>query len=179
MPSESDEVFTRPWRSPPHLFRPNACYFVTSKTLHGEPLITYSRKQEVIDALQFACEKRGWSVIAWVVLSNHYHCLLQSPDEAGELSALFHSIHRFTSNKWNREDDRLGRHVWYRYWDSCIDRERSFWARVNYIHDNPVKHGLVAHPAQYPFSSYHRWSGETDITQLEGAYPWDTLDLEE
>lgn len=50
---------------------------------------------------------------------------------------------------------------------------------MNYIHHNPVRHGLTKDPAHYPFSSYHRWSEEADLPYLEGAYPWDRLDLEQ
>lgn len=173
-----EEEFIRPDHSPPHLFRPNACYFVTARTLSGQPLITDLRKQQVIDALHFACEERSWHLAAWVVLSNHYHVLLRAPEVAADLSTLIRSVHKFTSLRWNREDGRPGRQTWHEYWDTCIDNERSFWARVNYIHHNPVKHGLVSHPSQYPFSSYSRWDAETDIDLLEGAYPWDRLQLE-
>jgi putative transposase len=57
---------------------------------------------------------------------------------------------------------------------------RSFYARLNYLHHNPVKHGLVAHPDEYPFSSYRIWREleDVDLSAIEAHYPWDRLDLE-
>jgi putative transposase len=177
---EPSERFVQPAKSPPHLFRPHACYFITAKTLHGKQLVnTDIRKQQVIDALRFACEHHGWDLVAWVVLSNHYHCILNSPEDAQGLSKLIASAHRFTSTSWNREDRAEGRTVWYRYRDSCVDHESSYWSRVNYIHYNPVKHRLVPRPDQYAFSSHRWWAENSDLPWLEGAYPWDRLDLEE
>ena len=40
-----------------------------------------------------------------------------------------------------------------RYWDTCITNEASYFARLNYVHNNPVKHGLVQSAEQYPFCS--------------------------
>lgn len=175
----SDELFIRPRYSPPHLFRPNAWYFVTAKSLEGvNHMAQPTRRQAVVEALQFACERRGWSLDAWVVLPNHYHCLLVAPDEARDLSALLASVHRYTATQWNRADGKPRRPVWYRYWDSCISHESSLWARLNYIHYNPVRHGLVASPEAYAFSSYRQWALATDLRELEAAFPWDRLELE-
>lgn len=178
MHSEAEVYVQRPY-APPHLFRPNACYFITGKTLGGATLMsTAARREQLLASLRFACDRWGWKLSAWVVLSNHYHCLLVAPEAAGELSRLLASVHRFTATAWNKEDGTPGRPVWYRYWDTCIDHESSLWARVNYIHYNPVRHGLADEPARYPFSSYSEWAEETDLQALEGAYPWDRLALE-
>ena len=46
------------------------------------------------------------------------------------------------------------RKVWYNYWDTCIQSEASYCARMLYVMMNPVKHGLVQKPEDYSFSSY-------------------------
>jgi putative transposase len=46
------------------------------------------------------------------------------------------------------------REVWQNYWDTCLTHEKSYLARMHYVMLNPVKHGFVADPAEYPFSSY-------------------------
>jgi putative transposase len=56
-----------------------------------------------------------------------------------------------------------GRQVWYNYWDSCITHESSYWARLNYVHQNPVKHGFVADAGDYPFCSYHWFTESADL----------------
>jgi len=139
-----------------------------------------ARRDELIASLHFACAAHAWAAVAWVALPNHYHCLLLAPEEVGTLSRLLKSMHRFTARRWNKEDGAPGRQVWYQYWDTCIDSVGSFYARVNYIHHNPVKHGRVREPAEYPHSSYLRWrdSEDLDLGEIESAYPWERLSIE-
>ncbi len=168
-------------RTPPHLFRPHATYILTARTLYGRPYLEApSRRQQLLDSLRFAAAQREWKLIAWAVLPEHYHCLLVAPDEAGTLTQLVQSVHRFTAAQFNREDATPGRQVWYRYWDTCITSEPSFYARLNYIHHNPVKHGLAQHPAECTYSSYSTWHNteDFDLENCEAAFPWDLLDLE-
>jgi putative transposase len=177
-----NERFVVRRNAPAHLFRPGATYMLTAKTLYGLQILkSPQRRQETIRALQFASRRCAWEMPAWVVLQNHYHCLLLAPPEdASALPGLIRSVHRYTSSRWNFEDGTRGRQVWYQYWDTCIDHERSFWARVNYIHHNPVKHGLVEHAHDYPFSSYSHWHDDLgiDMDRLADSFPWDRLDLE-
>jgi putative transposase len=139
------------------------------------------RREQVIEALRFASEKRDWRLVAWVVLANHYHAILKASDSgAHDLPSLVASVHRFTARHWNAEDGLPGRQVWYQYWDTCLTHAGSFWARLNYIHHNPVKHGLAEEPDAYSWSSYRVWLNysEFDLPRIEGAHPWDLLDLE-
>jgi putative transposase len=71
------------------------------------------------------------------------------------------------------------RGIWQRrYWEHTIRGDRDFAAHMDYTHFNPVKHGLVAHPADWPHSSFRRgvasgmhpgdWSGGSDEPQQTG-----------
>ena len=95
-----------------------------------------------------------WSLDAWVVMSTHYHFIARSPEDALSLKALIQGVHSISAKFANRMDETPGRKVWYNYWDSCIQSERSYFARMRYVMMNPVKHGLVQNPEDYPFSSY-------------------------
>jgi putative transposase len=53
----------------------------------------------------------------------------------------------------NRLDDAPGRKVWHQYWDTHITHLSSFFARLRYVHTNPVKHGLVRNAEAYEFCS--------------------------
>ena len=66
------------------------------------------------------------------------------------------------------------RGIWQRrYWEHTIRDDRDFAAHMDYTHFNPVKHSLVAHPADWPYSSFHRdvragifpldWAGEIEV----------------
>jgi putative transposase len=93
-------------------------------------------------------------VDAWVVMPTHYHFIARSPENALSLKALIQGVHSINAKFVNRMDGTPGRKVWYNYWDSCIQSERSYYARMRYVMMNPVKHGFVENAADYPFSSY-------------------------
>jgi putative transposase len=97
----------------------------------------------------------GAEVFGWVILANHYHMLVaaQSLDDiAGALGLL----HGRTSRAWNVQDGRTGsRRVWYRYSDQVIRNEDHFYRVLNYLHVNPVKHGYIDDPYEWPWSSVH------------------------
>lgn len=112
------------------------------------------RKTEWRDAFHEAARIYQWQVIAWVVLSNHYHAIVQSPEHASSLSKFVNSYHKYTARKWNHEDGMKGRKIWWNYWDSCIRSERDYCRRLTYVFWNPVKHGLVDRPEEYNFSNY-------------------------
>jgi len=64
--------------------------------------------------------------------------------------SLFHS----RSARWvNREDELEGRQVWHSYRETHLSFEKSYFARLNYVHQNAVKHGLVSDPKKYPWCS--------------------------
>jgi putative transposase len=50
-------------------------------------------------------------------------------------------------------EQRIGRKVWFNFWDTKLTSERSYLARLNYVHQNPVKHGLVTMANQYRWCS--------------------------
>ena len=71
------------------------------------------------------------------------------------------------------------RGIWqWRYWEHTIRDDRDFAGHMDYTHFNPVKHGLVAHPADWPYSSFRRcvasgmyptdWRGGSDEPQQTG-----------
>jgi putative transposase len=62
-------------------------------------------------------------------------------------------LHMSTAKELNRLDGTPGRKVWFQYWDTQIIENRAYLARLNYVHHNPVKHGLVANAADYRWCS--------------------------
>lgn len=141
--------------SPPHWFVSNAIYMVTGSTLYGKPLLDSDAK--LINFYETLVERASilkWSVEAWAVMPTHYHFIARSPENALSLKALIQGVHSINAKFVNRIDGTPGRKVWYNYWDSCIQNEVSYYARMRYVMMNPVKHGLVQNPEDYAFSSY-------------------------
>jgi len=62
-------------------------------------------------------------------------------------------LHGLTAIELNRWNNAVGRHVWYQYWDKELTFQRSFLARLGYVHKNAVHHGLVREPSLYPWCS--------------------------
>ena len=167
-------IFKRAPHNPPHLFLPNAIYMLTASIYQKEPLIASSkRKMEWVGAFYKAAEIYGWQIIAWAILHNHYHAVLQSPEDSGTLSKFIGSYHKFTARQWNDEDNATERKVWWNYWDTCIRSESDYYTRLRYVFWNPVKHGLVSVPEEYKFSNYQefllQWQVEFDFTDIDEA----------
>jgi putative transposase len=154
----NDYVFKTANNNPPHLFIANAIYMLTASTYRSQNIISTSqRKLAWISNFLKSATIYQWEVIAWVVLENHYHALVKSPDSVLNLSKFIGSYHKFTARQWNKEDGTPGRQVWRNYWDTCIRSEKDYANRLRYIFFNPVKHGLVERPEDYPFSNYKQF----------------------
>ena len=69
------------------------------------------------------------------------------------LKNLIQRFHSQSAREVNINAGLSGRKVWFQYWDSCLTYENSYYARLNYVHNNPVKHGLVQDAELYPFCS--------------------------
>lgn len=164
-----DAIFKTALYNPPHLFVANTLYMLTA-SIHQKAYLMRSprRKAEWRDAFHEAAKIYGWKVIAWVVLHNHYHAIVQSPEDAINLSAFINSYHKFTARKWNMEDGFKGRQVWWNYWDTCIRGEGDYHNRLKYVFWNPVKHGIVEEPAQYTFSNYTEYLHQTQYIDFTG-----------
>jgi putative transposase len=89
---------------------------------------------------------------AWAVFSNHYHLVAHCEDGA-ILKNVLDRLHADTSYQVNQEDEVVGRKVWFQYWDTNITNSKSYFARLRYVHENPVKHKLVGEAIQYPWCS--------------------------
>jgi putative transposase len=86
-------------------------------------------------------------------MPNHYHFIAISENAADSLRALVQGLHSLTARSVNAEDEESGRRVWFQYWDTHLTFGKSYLARLNYVHYNPVRHGLVRDANQYPWCS--------------------------
>jgi putative transposase len=150
----SESVITWP-HAPVHQLSQNGTYFVTA----GTYLKTHHfRTPERLDVLQrgllSVARDFSWSLEAWAVFSNHYHFVAHSPDDSKDVSGLSQMLgvlHTRTAGWINKLDDSPGRKVWHNFWDTKLTYEKSYLARLNYVHQNPVKHGIV------PVANQYRW----------------------
>lgn len=152
-----DDVYKTYLHNPPHYFVPNAMYIVTGAILHNQHLLhDDSRKFLVFEILLERASHWKWELEAWAILENHYHFIARAPEDPLTLETLIRQIHSKSAVELNKLDKTSERKVWHNYWDTCITFETSYYARLHYVHLNPVKHGLVENAEDYPFCSY-RW----------------------
>ncbi len=90
------------------------------------------------------------------------------------LCAALTALHSTTAREVNRLDATAGRKVWHNYWDTALTYEQSYLARLNYVHQNAVKHGLALVANQYPWCSA-AWFGRTaSPAQVRTIYSFKT-----
>lgn len=166
--------------NPPHLFLPGRLYFITGATYKKTDFLAPAATKKIfLEQLFFYAHKFGWELRFWSVLNNHYHLIAQAPGETCSLSKLIHDLHSFSAKGINAKNRAKGARVWWNYWDSCLTYERSYFARINYIHWNCVKHGLAKSPVAYEFSSYPLYLEKNagEMKEIETRYPWDKIEV--
>ena len=147
-------AYTEWAHSPSHLFAPGAFYIVTARTYRRERLFhSPQRLTMVLSTLFQQAEHFCWSLQAWAVMQNHYHFVAQAPENAKSLRTMIRAVHSLTARAVNAEDEIPGRQVWYQYRDTCLTNERSYFARLHYVHTNPVKHEVAPLAESYPWCS--------------------------
>jgi len=127
---------------------------VTAGTYRKEPFFhSADRLTLLCNALLELADKYKWKLQAWAVLPNHYHFVALSPAGPETLRVLIRHLHSVTAREINRLDRAPGRKVWFEYWDTHLTYERSYFARLSYVHCNAVHHGLVRVPSAYLWCS--------------------------
>src|SRR5262245_17109176 len=159
-PKEREEIvnyrreYGYPLHAPPHPFRGNGVYLISAANFeHKAIMISPDRRTEFETRLLNAIKEITEDLIAWVVLPNHYHILIDV-QLLDAISAALKHLHGTTSREWNIEDNLTSkRRVWYKFADTYIRNDSHLRMAFNYIHYNPVKHGYVSDPYDWPWSS--------------------------
>jgi|SRR5580765_1235469 len=141
--------------APLHELSGRGTYIVTAGTYKKAHHFRGSDRLSVLHrGLLSVARKSGWRLEAWAVFSNHYHFVGQSPDDgADNLAEMLGLLHEKTAKWINKLDESAGREVWHNFWETRLTHRNSYLARLNYVHQNPVKHGLVQVANQYLWCS--------------------------
>lgn len=128
-------------------------YFLTHVTHNHTPLLVdhFGLWHQAIDIIS---QVSSFDIIAWVVLPDHVHLLVDPGEE--NLSLLMRRLKLSFSSLYRRQADlRYGRAWENRFWDHVIRNQDDMNRHIDYIHYNPVKHGLVTDPFAWKRSSFH------------------------
>lgn len=139
---------------PAHLLLDKAHYFITGSIYQKRELLNDPLKTQLITLLRQAFTEFRWTLEHWVVLNNHYH-LMAFSDKGTDLPKIIAHVH-YQSGQLIRETCPSKMPVWWNYWDYCPRNEQDYFIRLNYLLNNPVKHGYTKNLLDYPFSSFHQ-----------------------
>lgn len=138
----------------PRLYLPDQPLHVIQRGNNREPIFAEDADYHFyLHCLLEAAEKHSLAVHAYVLMTNHVH-LLVTPETESSLSKTLQSIGRRYVQYFNFSYERTGTLWEGRYKSTLIDSERYLLTCMRYIEMNPVRANLVAHPADYPWSSY-------------------------
>ena len=147
--------------APLHSMTERGSYMITAGTYEKRSLFnTPDKRTLVLDMLFKYAEQFEWKLQAWAVMKNHYHFVALSPADPESLRAFIGRLHEYSAKKLNRMDSTPGRKVWHNYWDTHITHPTSYYARLRYVHQNPVHHGLTDNASNYPWCS-QSWLEQT------------------
>jgi putative transposase len=175
---------------------PGGCYFFT--------LALYDRQAAVLtdDAVRAALHaavvetRRAYPfrIDAWVLMPDHLHCIWTLPEGDSGYSMRWSMIKRLTSQAVQIErlkpasasrQRRRESNLWQRrFWEHAIRDDADYARHFDYVHWNPVKHGLAGAALDWPWSTFRRWVerdvypaewGRAEIADDDGDYgepPW-------
>jgi len=138
---------------------PGATYFFTVVTYDRKPWFSGEKNVTILrEAFRDIMARRPFVMEAVVILPDHLHCLWRLPEGDNDFSGRWREIKKRVSRQLDpRTNARNERPVWQRrFWEHQIRDEQDWRNHLDYIHYNPVKHGLVERVAEWPWSSFHR-----------------------
>ena len=134
---------------------PGNWYFITCVTYKRAPLLVTN-----IDLLKRAIartkDRLPFILHSWVAMPDHFHAIIDSG--SSDISAIMKSIKLSFGASLRSQSGHASGRVWqHRFWDHILRDDDDLNHHTDYIHFNPVKHGFVTSPFDWPHSSIHRF----------------------
>lgn len=144
---------------------PDALYHVTSRGNEQRPIFSDDVDRKMfLTFLGQAVQRFGWSLTAWVLMTNHFHLVIQTPE--ANLSRGMHWLNGTYAGWFNRRHGRSGHLFQGRFHSFLVEKETYLRELLRYVVLNPVRAKMVARPEDYLWSSYRSTAG------LEAADNW-------
>ncbi|MGB0992077.1 MAG: REP-associated tyrosine transposase [Akkermansiaceae bacterium] len=169
--------------APPHYTQQAGIYMVTAGTYQKQHFFKGPDRLKILhNALLRLSEQYTWQLQAWAVFSNHYHFIASSPSQgASNLNSLIRHLHSETARLVNQLDNQQGRKLWHNFRETHLTFEKSYYARLHYVLNNPVKHGLVQVADQYPWCSaaWFTRKASTAFQKTVKSFPCDRVKVDD
>jgi len=153
-----------------------ASYFFTLALLDRQSDFLTKYINHLMKAFRRVRAKDNFITYALVVLPDHMHCIWQLPGDDSEYSKRIRLIKTYFTqallqlNVPLKKNHRGNVNLWQtRFWEHRIKDDRDLQTHVDYIHYNPVKHGYVTSPAEWPYSTIHRYIKNGMIDETWGT----------
>ena len=133
-------------------------YFITNVTYRLRPILREDSGL-LMAAIHRTQAKLRFDLLAYVVIPDHFHLLFYPGEDTP--ADILHRIKLSFGADYRKKHNLRGGRVWQsRFWDHVIRDERDLRRHIDYIHYNPVKHGLVNRPFDWAPSSIHNFMKE-------------------
>ncbi|MBF2057699.1 MAG: transposase [Cyanobacterium sp. T60_A2020_053] len=162
-------------------------YFFTLVTYNRNPILCYPENIQLLrEAFAYVMKRHPFVIDAIVILPDHLHCIWTLPEADANFSTRWRLIKGYFSRKCDEKyqgkisifrQKKQEKAIWQkRFWEHLIRDEQDFINHVNYIHYNPVHHGLVKAVKYWQYSSFHRYVNENiyDMDWGLWAFSWMT-----
>ncbi len=146
-------------------------YFVTTTVRNFTKIFTTDKYCDVlINNIKHYQRRYKFLILGYVIMPNHFHWIVKTEPEEGTISDIMRDIKKYTA--WDildllrkerplqvkefRKDVKKGQkhQLWmHRFDDQVIRNNKMFWTKLKYIHNNPVKAGIVKKTIDYKYSS--------------------------
>jgi len=153
---------------------PGALYHVTSRGNGGCDI--FNDDQDRLRFLSFLVEvhrRLGWIIYGWVLMSNHFHFVIETPEP--NLSEGMQWLVGNYASSFNRRHKRSGHLFGQRFSDRLIEKATYLHEVIRYVVLNPVRAGMVDRPEAYHWSSYRASAGYQAAPEwlgLAAIAPW-------
>lgn len=150
-------------------------HFVTGTVVAWLPIFTTTARCDIlVQAFEYCRQEKGLKIHAWVILDTHFHAIVAAPDLARVLAGLKrHTARRIIELLETERCDWLRRQLRHQRAPHKTESQHQVWQegshpqaimtdammlqKLEYLHDNPVRRGLVASPEHWRYSSAHEW----------------------
>jgi len=150
---------------------PGAFYHVAARGNERRKIfLSQADYMKFLSYLADAAHKYGVILHAFVLMGNHYHLIVETPD--ANLSVFAHAINSAYTTYFNIKRKRAGHLFQGRYKSIVVEKDSYLLELSRYIHLNPVRAGIAERPEDYRFSSYHSYVLPKEETIVSRELIW-------
>ena len=133
-------------------------FFVTANLCHGVPALTDPEYRLLLEVLEASRSRLGFALCGYVLMPDHWHGLIW-PVQPLTISQVLHDVKKISALRLHQRRGTRGPIWQQQFWDRFVRHPREFSERLEYMHYNPVRRGLVGSPGEWAWSSYNCLAG--------------------